>query len=347
MNFNYTLRYRPFESLLEDVKQDFKNYALEGKVNPATLLKVAMRVSYDLGLRINVTKEVVLSLDNGKVRLPDDFFVMNYALICGEFTVETIIPQGTNIQEIPYPTYKEVPATVDKCAPITVNCRVCNSIPCGCTTTACPDPNIPDLCPTPVYDPNNPYGNTCIKPRVYLDCKGNSMQLIQVVNTQTRTYKHLYPVRFINSQFVDCDCPNLKFNSLNTAYIKDGFLYSSLKEGNIYINYQGLLEDEEGNLMVVDHPMINEYYEYALKERILENQAFEGENVINQLQIVTPKLRAARNNALTIVNTPNFSEMAKTWALNRKAMYQRYYNMFKPFYFGTVYGNDFTINNAV
>jgi hypothetical protein len=343
MNYNYTLKYRPFEGLLEDVKMDLKNYALEGRINPASLLKVAMRVSYDLGLRINITKEIVLPLENGKVRLPDDFFVMNYALICGEFTVETILPQGTNIQEVSYPLYKEVPGTVDTCAPITVNCRTCNSMPCNCVTTACPTANTSQPCPDPVYNPNNPYGNTCIKPRVYLDCKGNSMQLIQVVNTQTRTFKQLYPVRWINSQFTDCDCPNLKSNSGNTAYIKDGFIFSNITEGNFYINYQGLLEDDEGNLLVTDHPMLNEYYEYALKERILENLAFEGENVVQQLQIIAPKLRAARNNALGIVNTPNFSEMAKVWALNRKAMYARYYDMFKHRFYGT----DYQINNAV
>ena len=343
MDYNYTLKYRPFESLLEDVKMDFKNYALEGRINPASLLKVAMRVSYDLGLRINITKEVVLPLENGKVRLPDDFFVMNYALICGEFTVQTIIPQGTNIQEVPYPLYQEVPGTIDKCAPPTVNCRFCNSLPCCCSTVACPDHINNNTCPTPVFDTNNPYGDTCIKPRVYLDCKGNSMQLIQVINTQTRTYKYLYPVTFINKQFVDCDCPNLAMKCGNTAYIKDGFIFSSLKEGNFYINYQGLLEDDDGNLLVTDHPMINEFYEYALKERILENLSFEGENVIQQLQIVTPKLRAARNAALSIVNTPNFSEMAKVWAMNRKAMYGKYYDMFKSYNWNTNY----RISNAL
>ena len=49
------------------------------------------------------------------------------------------------------------------------------------------------------------------------------------------------------------------------------------------------------------------------------------------MQLVEQKLRAARNYALTIVNTPDFAEMRKLWELNRKAMYQKYYNMFKSF----------------
>jgi hypothetical protein len=90
--------------------------------------------------------------------------------------------------------------------------------------------------------------------------------------------------------------------------------------------------------------MINEYYEYALKKRILENMLMDGNPAIgNQFQLVNAELRAARNNALSIVNTPNFSEMQKVWAMNRKAMYSKYYDMFKSMNHPT----QFNINNAV
>lgn len=342
MNFNYTLKYRTFEGLLEDVKQDLRNFALEGRISPEQLFKIAMKINYDLGLRINVTKEKVMEITKSGMRLPEDFYVMNYALLCGEYVVEQILPQGTNIQQVPYPMYQETLPGVDPCTPITVNCRTCNSLPCCCESASCLTPNTPS-CPTPVYNPDQPYGDPCIKPRVFLDCKGDAFELIQVINTQTRRYKHLYPIRFKNSQFVDCDCPNLNMMCANEAYIKDGFIYTALKSGNLYINYQGAMEDSDGNLMVPDHPMLNEYYEYALKERILENLLMEGENVGQQYQLVAAKLRMARNNALTIVNTPNFSEMAKVWALNRKAMYSKYYDMFKSHFWPV----DFKTNNAV
>jgi len=95
--------------------------------------------------------------------------------------------------------------------------------------------------------------------------------------------------------------------------------------------------------MVPDHPMLNEYYEYALKKRILENLIMDGANVSAQLQLVMAEYRTARNYALSIVNTPNFSEMEKVWAMNRKAMYSKYYDMFKSHFVPT----RFNINNAV
>ena len=44
-------KYRMFSQLMEDVSIDFSNYALEGMIEPAQLIKVATRVNYDLGLK--------------------------------------------------------------------------------------------------------------------------------------------------------------------------------------------------------------------------------------------------------------------------------------------------------
>lgn len=56
---------------------------------------------------------------------------------------------------------------------------------------------------------------------------------------------------------------------------------------------------------------------------------FAGENVVNQLSLVEGRLRAARNNALSFVNTPDFAQLKRMWEKNRKAQYHKYYNMFK------------------
>ena len=288
MNYNYTLKYRTFDSLLEDVKLDLRSLATDGTVDPAQLLKVAIRVNYDLGLRIYMTKERLLEVCKGRVRLPDDFFVMNFALLCGEATYTFAQPQGTNIQEVT-PEWRPW-----------VEQNYCSNV------------SLPE------------------QPVCLTQC-GTSYQLIQVVNTETRTYSHFLPIKFKNSQFVDCDCPNLGHIGRDEAYIKDGWIYTNFQDGNLYINYQGTLEDSEGNLMVPDHPYLNEYYEYALKKRILENLLMDGTNVTAQLQLVMQEYRASRNNALSVVNTPNFSEMEKVWAMNRKAMYGKYYDMFKSY----------------
>lgn len=346
MNYNYTLKYRTFDSLLDDVRLDLYTLSLEGKVDPAQLLKVAMRVNYDLGLRIYTTKEVVLEIEKNKAKLPDDFFVMNFATLCGEMTTTYATPQGTNIQQIDYvPQYKEFPATINICSNPTVNCSKCNTTVCGCANASCLAPRVCSCTmPAPVYNPAEPQGDTCIKPRLVVNCKqGEAYELVQVINTETRVWRHFFPIKFRNSMFMDCDCPNVNMAAADEAWIKDGFVHTTMECGHLYINYQGMMEDDDGNLMVVDHPEMNEYYEYALKKRVFENLLMTGENVTAQLQYVQQELRGARNRALSIVNTPNFSEMQKVWLMNRKAQYSRYYDMFKSYF----YNPTMRVNNVV
>ena len=328
MDFNYTLRYRTFDQLLEDVTIDLHTFALENMIEPQTLIKVARKLNYDLGLRINQTKEVILDVCHHKVKLPDDFYTFNYALICGDYT-EAVgydgYGSGTNIQEVPY---RESPSTVDTCSPITVNCRTCNSNPCNHTAACGLNSPIVDPIPT-AYDPNNPYGDTCIAPRVFMNCKGDKYELIQVINpTTTRSYKYLKPLRMKASQEIECDCPNIYHNTADEGWIKYGFLNTTFEHGKVYLNYQGDLSDDNGNLLVPDHELLNDYYEYALKARILENLFINGEDVSQRIQLIESKLKPARNQALSLVNTPNFKEMQDMWWTNRRAMYGKYYSMF-------------------
>lgn len=155
-------------------------------------------------------------------------------------------------------------------------------------------------------------------------------QLVQKIpGHQYRTFTAFRPLRIQTVNDKTCDCPNVGEQAADIAEIKDGFLLTSFTTGKVYMSFQGAMEDNEGNLLVLDHPYCNEYYEYALKQRILENMVFAGENVVNQLNLVEGRLRASRNNALGFVNTPDFAEMQKVWWMNRRAQYHNYYNMFK------------------
>jgi hypothetical protein len=299
-------------------------------IEPQQLIKLTKKINYDLGLRVNQTKEIILEVCHGRVKLPDDFYVFNFALICGTYTVNTGYNiGGTNIQEVPY---TEVPSTVDVCSPITVNCRTCNANPCN-HTAGC-DLNFPIVDPIPVaYDPLNPYGDTCIPPRVFMNCKGDKYELVQIVggSGETRTYSSTMPLRMKASQNIECNCPNLYWNTPNEGWIQGGFLFTTLDTCKVYLNYQGQMEDDQGNLLVPDHDLLNEYYEYALKARIFENLYLNGEDVAQRMQLVEQRLKSARNNALSVVNTPNFRELEDMWWTNRRAMYGKYYSMFESY----------------
>lgn len=327
MSFNYTIKYKTFDQLLAEVAVDFQNYDMENFIEPQTLIKVAKRVSYDLGLRIHQDKQAVIEVEKGFAKLPDDFYTLNYALVCNEYSVTTAYPQGTHIEERPFVTeYNPGNPVINVCEPDTVNCTRCNNVACTCDT----DCSVPTVAP---YNQYEPYGSYCIKPKVFLNCKGDAYELVQIVKTQTTTYKDLRPIKIVNNgQGVECECPGIYWNSTIVGWIKDGYFYVNFDCGKIYVNYQGMLEDDNGNLLVPDHDLLNEYYEYALKQRILENLVMNDEpQAAKKIELIEMRLRAARNNALSLVNTPNFSEMKQTWAMNRKAQYAKYYDMFRSY----------------
>ena len=285
-------KYRTFNQLYEDVSIDFANYALENMIEPQQLIKVATRVNYDLGLRIHRTKEIILDVEHGKVKLPFDFAYLNYALRCGEYTIADRPPSGTQVE-----TFNDVPY-----------------VPAPGESGPCDDPECRDVCVIKSCNDTNEY------------------QLVQRINPSTyRTFTAFMPLRIQNVNKYVCDCPNINIQAADVAEIRDGFMLTSFTTGKVYMSYQGAMEDSEGNLLVLDQPYCNEYYEYALKQRILENMIFAGENVSNQLSLIEQRLRSARNNALSFVNTPDFREMQNVWQLNRRAQYHNYYNMFKSY----------------
>jgi len=277
------IKYRTFDQLIEDVSVDFQSYALEGMIEPQQLIKVAMRVNFDLGLRIQRQKQEILDVDKGKVKLPSDYYSLNFAFMTGTYRVETKIPAGTVIE--------------DKIL----------------------DPGVVKL------DENGCPIDTSV---CMTDC-GDYYQLIQKSKTDVKIYETFSQLKAVG-QGVSNSCPNSKWNSAQDVMeIRDGYIYTNFTSGKIYLNYQSQMENHEGDLIVMDHPLVNEYYEYAIKQRILENMVFAGEPVSQQLNLIEARLRAARNNALSFVNTPNYSELQKIWSMNRRAQYDKYVNMFK------------------
>lgn len=121
------------------------------------------------------------------------------------------------------------------------------------------------------------------------------------------------------------DSPNWRSSCNWNGYIDNGDIVTNFRDGKLYLNYIGHLEDEDGNLLVLSHDLIDEYYEYALKERIFENIWLNGEEgVQNKLQYLAMKKREARILALGITNMPEYSELESIHKYYRKRSHDRY-----------------------
>lgn len=310
MATNYTLKYRTFDSLVDDCMLDFKKYSDNGLIEPSELIKVARKCNFELGLRIYKTKEVVIDVTHGRAKLPDDFYVLNFAMSVGGGKWKQYKPFGTHVEEVIVKPaeYKVAPKeNIDLC---TSNEDTCPHIDCK---------------PKDECDCTNEYKlipNTC-----HLDCEGNTMQLLQRFDSEIFEYTDFFPLNIISdTEDFNGFCPGMYWQSGNTATIKNGWIYTSFQNGKVYVNYQGDMVDAEGNLLVPDHEMLNEYYELAIKLSILKNLYYNDEEPnINKIQLMQEDYRKARNNAMSYVNTPNFTEMKEMMQMNRRAMYNKFY----------------------
>lgn len=121
------------------------------------------------------------------------------------------------------------------------------------------------------------------------------------------------------------DCLNFRSKSPNQIRIEDGYIVTNFDTGKLYIQYIGNMEDSEGNLLSLDHDLINNYYEYAIKERIFENIYLNGDDSVAQrMELMTRRKINAGKVATNIRNTPEYSELEDIWKTNRAYNKRKY-----------------------
>jgi hypothetical protein len=357
-------QYRTFDELIDSVKIDMRTFDLEGMINPQELIKVVLRVNYELGLKVNPSRSKPIELYKGKAKLPNDFYVLNFALLCDgktrkedQETYKTYsqgVSEGTLIasQKIRLegdtgPVRQDTIYTSLTQGRNVINHNLGTSnvvlqIFADDNTMLSFEVEMPNATTLYIYNesevliPNvkivvigapDVARNVAVADLIGSPGKGAIVRYS--LNGVRTEYTNPIVLRLEKSKSVSSECFNLTSRSPFSAALKNGFLVSNFDEGIIYLNYQSLMEDDQGNLLVLDHPLCNEYYEYAIKQRIYENLLMNGENVSNMMQLMEQRLRAARNNALSFMNTPDFADMRKIWELNRKAQYHNYFDMFK------------------
>ncbi len=268
------LRYRTFDDVVNEASADLHTFNLEGMIEPGQLIKVALKINKELGLKINQEKECLIDIDHRKGKLPVDFYVANFALMMTKHQeTEPVLAgrQTENVLDGTSTVYSE-----------------------------CPDGN----------------------------CAG--FRIVEKLRYTTRTYTEFRELTIKAGPLVDKNCFNLRTRSANEASLVGQHIKTNFECGKLYLSYMGNMEDDDGNLLVLDHDIINEYYEYAFKLRILENLYLNGEDVLQKMQFIEEKrYKTARTNALSIANTPDFAELKAVHNTNRKIMYNKYYRMFQ------------------
>ena len=218
------IKYKTFDELMASVESDMDTFADAGMVDRSKYIKIIRKVNADIGLKINAEKEIMLDIKNHKVELPADFEYLQLALLCQE----------------PVQVYTSHSADAPKLIPEIVSCNT--SSPCDACPTKCP-------CGT----------NTTLCGHCYKIYEYQPMDI-------TYTYKTCLPVKLTKKSYRFCSD-----NCLNTMVTSDKYKYTldvseniltldGIKEGKLYLSYVTDMVNDNGDLIIVDHPLINDFY---------------------------------------------------------------------------------------
>lgn len=168
-------------------------------------------------------------------------------------------------------------------------------------------------------------------PSSALEGCGQKIWVTQKLDAKVEEFTHLEKLQLTQKSFRRCtdNCFNRHFRHSNVMDIQEDEATFSFREGKVYINYLADMISEDGDILILDHPLVNDYYEYAIKKKFFENMKFNKEgDFLQDFQIAKQELKEARTRALLFVGTVEYDEIIKTYAENRKRFYKKYIDYF-------------------
>lgn len=119
---------------------------------------------------------------------------------------------------------------------------------------------------------------------------------------------------------------NLRCKSQYQIDVDDSELTFNFKEGKVLLAYTSELVDDKGNLLVLDHELVNPYYEAAITARILKDLWYnmDADTQLKYQNENDRVLPATKSTAHGIVNFPGYRKM-KEWSKQKELEYYNKY----------------------
>lgn len=129
-----------------------------------------------------------------------------------------------------------------------------------------------------------------------------------------------------SANFCHIDCPNKRRVGKYQIRITDEGIETPFRSGLIYIMYLGMMKDDEGNITFPFHPMITPFYEWAVKERVLLNAAFNSDgNVGDLLKLAKEERKLAWIDAFNFTTEKAFGTYVDAQRKRELGFYNQYF----------------------
>lgn len=269
------IKYRKGRELLDQVADDLSSYDDGGMIDYSKLYKVLRTCNATLGEKINPEKDDVLSVENYRCRIPEDFLNLNYSLVCTNKKINITPPAGFQIE------YESV---------------------CDLSSRFC----------SPCYSEDS-----------------SACSIVQKVNEQYYEFTDVKLVQVNSKSFKHCapQCPNFYVNSGYVIEIGDnGWITTNFESGNLYVNYVSDLQDDDGDLLILDHPLVEPYYEAAVTSKILKGIVYNKDAEVAELYKDSLRhLSNARTEAIKFISISGYTEIRDLWLSQRRRFYNKFF----------------------
>lgn len=172
----------------------------------------------------------------------------------------------------------------------------------------------------------------CVKPdKICLNSNGGAYWVTQTFKDKTVQLPKLHPIKLTKKSLKYCGdkCVNTTWSGAYELDLENGQAVTNFREGEIYINYLSDMVDKDNNILIINHPLLVPFYEYAIKKHIFENLLMNGDaDVERRYMMIKNELRDARVAALNFLNTVEYTDIQDSYNANRARFYNKYYKMF-------------------
>lgn len=253
-----------FNEFLAELKSDMSQYFESGLIDEASILRWVNQALKKFGATIMIYHEAVVEVENGRGKLPDNFYSLKHALKCDKDFIECT-PDTEKILVNSF-FWTDVQLKQKEWNICTDNCH------------------------------KNEVEEYTIRHKTYIN--GHAF------NKYYKRPVELRLSSAFKKSICDIDClTKYRSSSPYEINIIGNTLYTNFKEGDVYIKYKGGEVDEEGIIIIPETPKgeLETYVFYFVKRNILEVVMTNGDdtNVANLFKYFLDAERLQLGLALT------------------------------------------------
>ncbi len=152
-------------------------------------------------------------------------------------------------------------------------------------------------------------------------------RVIRHCENQWTEYTDLDVVTVVKDTYnkVSAQSMNWRSHSRNEVKIQGDYIHTNFREGTIYLEYTTNLEDEDGNLLVLDNDLVTPYYELECKKHIIKSLYYNSDDdVERKLDRISIDAARAKKTAEAVVNMIEYNELVSVFKGNRDRFYNRF-----------------------